>query len=174
MKNMYHEKLTNDKGPSGTEYRKSAIKDTILNASVAASLAVAGVTGYYAWKLNDVLESQEKVIESQEKVIKSQKKEIELQNMVDRLGTFKGSDMENDIRADLDSNNDPNNCGGNGIICEGVTPFCSVGLCTAGCMGEMIDCGAGACVNSKRDDNNCGGCGNVCEDGKKCEDGFCK
>jgi hypothetical protein len=57
--------------------------------------------------------------------------------------------------------NDPNNCGGCGIVCGGATPLC-------------CDNGAGVSACLAPDANNCGACGVVCTNGFSCVSGSCQ
>jgi hypothetical protein len=62
----------------------------------------------------------------------------------------------------VDPNLDVNNCGGCGVTCGGLTPFCQVGVCTAGCSNsggvQYAVCPdmPGVCRNVDSDNNHCG------------------
>ncbi len=70
---------------------------------------------------------------------------------------------------EVNTNGDPNNCGGCGHVCNtpNGTPGCGSGLCTvascntgyANCNGNVAD---GCEVNTTTDNSNCGSCGNAC------------
>ncbi len=90
----------------------------------------------------------------------------------------------------VDLTDDPNNCGGQGIVCP------SGQTCTAGvCSGTVAPCGAGrngaycsygdagtseiccaggGCTDVMNDPNNCGDCGNACTTGLSCIGGHCE
>lgn len=72
---------------------------------------------------------------------------------------------------------DPNNCGGVGIMCgEGET--CNAGSCVCASAGNVA-CAAGqaccssGCVDIMNDDANCGGCDMLCLNGDSCTGGSC-
>ena len=61
---------------------------------------------------------------------------------------------------------DPDNCGGCGIVCEGDDP-CVGGTC--GCPFEgYTGCDREYCADLERDESNCGGCGIACSGGQAC------
>jgi hypothetical protein len=74
--------------------------------------------------------------------------------------------------AAVNTNTDPNNCGGCGIVCSTSnmsTVTCKKGVCSGTCKAGFTDCnnnkqldGCEAAVNTNTDPNNCGGCGIVC------------
>src|SRR5690606_42070734 len=65
----------------------------------------------------------------------------------------------------VDTNTDPNHCGGCGTTCP-ADRFCFAGQCQ--CQGLLKDCD-GVCVDTTRDLQNCGACGNVCLGGPNAE-----
>jgi hypothetical protein len=76
----------------------------------------------------------------------------------------------------VDVANDPNNCGGCGLLCP-QGDSCSAGVCiaveapVADCASQgLTDCG-GVCVDITADAANCGGCGIVCP--TQCTGGIC-
>ena len=71
----------------------------------------------------------------------------------------------------VDYLNDPENCGGCGIVC-GDDSCCSEGVCTPVCQEGQILCG-GVCVDPSSDNANCGACGNDCGDVGCCSAGEC-
>lgn len=77
---------------------------------------------------------------------------------------------------EIDSANDPMNCGACGRICEGGNAdwTCSSGLCEVDeCEPRFADCGPGlGCeTDTRSDSNHCGACGEVCDG--MCVDGVC-
>lgn len=73
--------------------------------------------------------------------------------------------------------NDPNNCGGCGVVCP-VPPangqaVCSNGQCAVACDPGMQTCSGTDCVDLQSDINNCGACGNTCASGQTCCGGGC-
>src|SRR5262245_64478059 len=77
--------------------------------------------------------------------------------------TLLGNSCCNDACADTQS--DPDNCGGCGVVCE-IEQTCQGGVCT--CPDGRTVCG-GVCVATQSDDANCGTCGNVCNGGSTCQ-----
>jgi hypothetical protein len=71
----------------------------------------------------------------------------------------------------VNTQTDPNNCGGCGVACA-AGQSCVSGTCTTGCGSPATNC-AGQCVNTSYDPNNCGGCGVVCAAGQSCVSGAC-
>ena len=77
---------------------------------------------------------------------------------------------------------DPKNCGACGKVCDGATPQCTGGRCTAqSCGAERADCDAqanNACETSLNDTRNCGGCGIGCATrphaSASCQSGQCR
>jgi hypothetical protein len=70
---------------------------------------------------------------------------------------------------EVNTDNDPNNCGGCGIRCSlpNASAACINGSCGVGsCNGAYKDCnstsGDGCEIDTANDSNNCNGCGNVC------------
>jgi hypothetical protein len=71
---------------------------------------------------------------------------------------------------ETDINNDPNNCGGCGIVCSGnnmATRTCVAGVCNGTCAAGFGDCDGnkqtnGCERNLNNDPDNCGLCGTVC------------
>jgi len=70
----------------------------------------------------------------------------------------------------VDTNTDPQNCGGCGKACSGQP--CSGGKCVAMCPTTTTNC-SGSCIDTKTDANNCGACGKACAAGEVCTDGAC-
>jgi hypothetical protein len=66
----------------------------------------------------------------------------------------------------IPTSNDPDNCGGCGLSCDG-GEVCSGGTCTDSCMDGLTDCD-GHCVDLRTDNDHCGGCNNACDDGDGC------
>lgn len=60
---------------------------------------------------------------------------------------------------------DPDNCGGCGVVCEGDNP-CSGGTC--GCPETQSPCNREYCAYFDSDESNCGGCGVECSGGEAC------
>jgi hypothetical protein len=60
----------------------------------------------------------------------------------------------------IDSQNDPDNCGGCGNACSS-SEVCIAGQCTLQCNGGTTNCD-GTCINTSNDPAHCGGCGNSC------------
>jgi hypothetical protein len=70
---------------------------------------------------------------------------------------------------EVNSNGDPTNCGGCGMVCSSsnITPACTGGSCTGTCSAGFADCNGnkrsdGCEVNLQGDPNNCAGCGTTC------------
>ena len=70
---------------------------------------------------------------------------------------------------EVDTANDPNNCGGCGHVCGAVangTPFCSGGSCQVTCNAGFANCDLtysnGCEINTTNSNSNCGGCGIMC------------
>ncbi len=70
-----------------------------------------------------------------------------------------------------DTRNDPENCGGCGLLCA-PGELCSMGQCSIVCLGGSTLCGD-TCADTNDDPQNCGACGNVCEPGAVCSMGQC-
>ncbi len=70
-------------------------------------------------------------------------------------------------KACVDALNDPQNCGGCGVVCPNSEP-CAGGAC---CGNGTTAC-ANACVDTKTDAQNCGNCGVVCP--SACVNGACQ
>jgi hypothetical protein len=68
---------------------------------------------------------------------------------------------------------DPNNCGGCGIVCGGLTPLCDRGTCSSRCPSGWGAC-RGACYDLRTDGENCGACGQVCPASETCQQGQCQ
>ena len=68
----------------------------------------------------------------------------------------------------VDTNTDPENCGGCGVVCPN-GGACIDGSCP--CPGGQF-CGD-QCVDTQSDPSNCGGCGYVCPTGSSCENAGC-
>jgi hypothetical protein len=86
------------------------------------------------------------------------------------------SDLANGCETSLGSKDA---CGGCGVKCQGITPFCAVTNGTAGCVATCPpgtqEC-SGACVDTLTSTENCGGCGKKCARASataKCEGGQC-
>jgi hypothetical protein len=80
------------------------------------------------------------------------------------------------ICRDLD--NDINNCGSCGIVCQSATNpgeinTCIQGSCGVACADGFTLCGV-FCVLLGSDENNCGTCGNDCASGETCCFGTCR
>jgi hypothetical protein len=71
----------------------------------------------------------------------------------------------------VDYLNDPDNCGGCGIVC-GDGACCSNGSCNSLCATGEQWCDD-LCVDTANDDQNCGTCGSPCPDGTCCNGGAC-
>lgn len=72
----------------------------------------------------------------------------------------------------MNSNSDPNNCGGCGIVCSGATPICIGGSCQSSCpVPPNTMCGA-ACIDTQSDPDHCGACDNECPS-RRCVAGMC-
>jgi hypothetical protein len=75
----------------------------------------------------------------------------------------------------LDTQHDPNNCGGCGMKCDPGF-VCSDGGCSLSCMNGLTICDGPSgkrCTNLQTDDRNCGMCGKACNPGFKCDMGQC-
>ncbi len=74
----------------------------------------------------------------------------------------------------VNPNNDPNNCGGCRVSCNGGP--CTNGKCGTApddCKGVLIRCG-GICVNPRNNDQHCGGCNMPCSNPTpRCRQGMC-
>ena len=68
----------------------------------------------------------------------------------------------------VDTQRDPQNCGGCGHACTANGAVCSDGQCA--CPGDQTVCGS-SCIDTATDPNNCGGCGAVCNGA--CSNGRC-
>ena len=67
---------------------------------------------------------------------------------------------------------DPDNCGACGNVCDQSTPYCDFGTCT-GCPEGLTNCG-GSCVDTDWDTGNCGACGQACDGSTPyCVEGAC-
>jgi hypothetical protein len=77
-------------------------------------------------------------------------------------------DCDGDGRCETDVRNDPENCGGCGVVCPPNTS-CAEGRCAI-CLGDR--CGD-LCTNLQTDDENCGACGNRCANDESCLGGTC-
>ncbi len=85
----------------------------------------------------------------------------------------------------VDTANDPNNCGGCGIVCSANnmgTRTCAGGVCNGTCVAGFSDCDGnkqtnGCEIATATDPNNCGGCGAVCSNSnmatRTCGGGSC-
>ncbi|MGC4066736.1 MAG: hypothetical protein QM784_19295 [Polyangiaceae bacterium] len=99
-----------------------------------------------------------------------------------KLGTREecGDGLDNDCNGVADDcrvcddvtvpNDDPNNCGGCGNVCNR-GQSCTRGKCE--CPEKLPD-DCGGCTSKKTDGLNCGACGNICGPGQQCVDGTCK
>ena len=95
------------------------------------------------------------------------------------------ADCNNDKLSDgceIDTNNDPGNCGGCGKVCSNVNiaaPTCAAASCNGACNANFADCNNnklsdGCEVDLMNDIKNCGGCGVVCGGATTCVAGVCK
>ena len=66
---------------------------------------------------------------------------------------------------------DPQNCGGCGLPCNG-SQVCSRGGCTTACSDNATACGS-ACHDVSSNPNACGGCGQTCTGSQVCSNGGC-
>lgn len=66
--------------------------------------------------------------------------------------------------------NDKNNCGACGNVCDGADTFCLGGQCQNVCGGLVCN---GVCIDPQIDNGNCGECGKVCGAQEKCVAGSC-
>ncbi len=57
--------------------------------------------------------------------------------------------------------NDPDHCGDCITVCSGATPFCTDGICNAGCSAGETDC-SGVCVDLQTNEAYCGDCNTDC------------
>ncbi len=84
----------------------------------------------------------------------------------------------------IDTNGDPNNCGGcagaGGHVCQS-GEVCALGKCTTACLSPLATCstpdGGVSCVDTLGDPNSCGGCpgagGLTCAANEVCAQGTC-
>src|SRR5262249_47902327 len=79
----------------------------------------------------------------------------------------------------VDTDSDPNHCGGPSTTCSGATPACQNGNCYATCQNpdggeqQYTNCG-NACVNKDSDPLHCGDCSIQCHTNERCINGNCK
>jgi hypothetical protein len=78
----------------------------------------------------------------------------------------------NGAQSCTDTSVDASNCGRCGNVCNGSTPYCSNGTCSANCQSGQENCG-NSCVTLATDPNNCGKCGNKCSS-NSCSNSTCQ
>ncbi|MBK8995105.1 MAG: hypothetical protein IPM35_05040 [Myxococcales bacterium] len=66
---------------------------------------------------------------------------------------------------------DPNNCGACGTVCQGAQ-VCDNGSCADACSGGRTDCDK-SCVDTSSDPAHCGGCATFCTEAETCSSGKC-
>jgi hypothetical protein len=76
----------------------------------------------------------------------------------------------------VDPLSDVNNCSDCDIVCEGATPYCLAGTCSADdCDTEQLySCDVYSCVDFDTDPLNCGDCGVTCGGNEVCVAGACQ
>jgi len=75
----------------------------------------------------------------------------------------------------LNTQVDPNNCGGCGVQCDvDGGEVCSAGQCQTGsCLDPLVACPDGTCVDLAMDNTHCGNCTTECPAGQGCSAGTC-